>query len=414
VKNLSDQNTTKESSDSLKRALEREIGINRFPEDKVELLQLEGDIEVDGKLYQNHILVIGNRLEVLRFEPNPFLHGKPTWNMFVLHPEPNETYGRGILEPNMGLNDIIQVRVNQVIDANTLSVNPIFKFKRDGVFDPENFVSAAGALIECADPNNIQPLVTPNTTVSSMQELGFILQQFNSNTGASDNFSQPGQPVSATEASITASMANSSMAETIKHVEHTAVIPMLEMEMSLNQQLMDRETWIRIISDGEGQAADPKTGVPYQMGPAPFKVTPEDIAGEYDIFPVGSSAIVQNQQKVGQVIQMTTAFLQSPLAEDINGQRFLNEAYKMIGYNRAWVFLKTPEEKLAEQQQKLAQLASEQQITSAQQPGGQGGMGKPGPEPGPRGSASLAGVAEGGEPGTTRPSDAQLAANRLM
>jgi len=72
-------------------------------------------------------MVLANRRTVIRFEPNPFIYGKPTWELFTLFPTPNELYGRGIIEPILGINDGIQVRYNQTLEAGALAVNCGFR-----------------------------------------------------------------------------------------------------------------------------------------------------------------------------------------------------------------------------------------------------------------------------------------------
>jgi len=421
IEGLGNETIFRESSDSLKMMTERQIGIAKMPKDMVELIQFEGDIEIpDGMggvtFYPNHILVVANRTRVIRFEPNPFYHGRPTWELFRLYEEPNELYGRGGIEPILGINDGIQSRYNQTIEANSLAVNPQFKYKEDGAFDPDLFISAPGMLHKMLDPqNNLLPLNVPSEASLSWKEIDFGINQLNLITGSSENFG--GDP-SATQVSIQAGMSANRTRETLNHINYALLIPILEKEIALNQQLMDEATWVRIVSDSPGQATDPATGLPFTLQPQQFQVNPEDIVGAYDVLAVGANQTSQNIQKSKDLLQITTSIAQSPFANAIKGPEFVNEVYRMGGFFDAWKFIKTPEEIQFEQQQQLNQqlalkAAGVGPAGSGSKSSGQGNDGSPGPQPSPGGLASMAGASEGpGElPGGPMPS--QLAGNRL-
>lgn len=425
IDQISNENIFRDSSDSLKLMTERQIGIARMPEDMVELLQFEGDFEIPNggtgsNYYPNHILVVANRRTVIRFEPNPFLYGRPTWELFVLCPEPNELYGRGIIEPILGINDGIQVRYNQTLEAGALIVNPMWGYKEDGVFDPDEFMSFPGGLVKSADPrNNIIPLVTPDKTMLGFKEIDFAINQFNLITGSNANFGGE----SATEVSIEASQGKERTKEMVNHISEDMLTDVIERQIALNQQLMDEPTWIRVVSDGQGTASDPDTGIPFPLQPQQMRVSPEEIVGQFDVIPVGANEVARDHQKAQELFQLTTAIMQSPMARAIKPTEFVNEVYKMAGFNNAWKFVKSAEEirqeELLAQQQQLAQqieMARAKGMGSSDSgttPRGQRSNGTPGPEPGPRGLASLPGMAEG--PGALPgiPSEAQLGGNRL-
>ena len=426
VDQISDENIFRDSSDSLKLMTERQIGIARMPKDMVELIQFEGDFEIPNggagsTYYPNHIMVLANRKTVIRFEPNPFIYGKPTWELFTLFPTPNELYGRGIIEPILGINDGIQVRYNQTLEAGALAINPGFKYKEDSVFDPDEFISAPGMLVKCMDPaNTLVPLIVPDKTMLGFQELNFAINQFNLITGAQANFGGD----SATEVSIEASQARERMKDAVDHITDF-LMETNEREIGLNQQLMDEETWIRVVSDGPNpmtggpMMADPDTGIPQGMAPQQMLVSPDDIVGQFDVVPVGAAQVEQDHQKAQELFQLTTSIMQSPMANAIKPTEFVNEVYKMAGFHNAWKFVKSPEEIALEQQQQLNQQLAMAQAKGMgpQKPGaegsGQGGNGKTGPEPGPRGLPSLAGMAEG--PGALPgfPNDDQMGGTRL-
>ena len=406
-------------SDGLKREVYRLEGFIDPPKNQVELLQFEGDLELptpDGpRIFKNYILVIANRSKVIRFEPNPFSHGKCSWNMFVLYPEPGEVYGRGIVESTLGLQDVINVRANQVIEANTLIINPVFTNVQDGVFDADEFLSAPGAVYPVAAQGNIQPLHVIPQAALGFQEIGFMMAQHNQSTGAQAAFTTQDYQKSATEVAATAGMSNARSAETIKHIEYNALTPILNMEMQLNQQLMDEAVWIRVIGDqNTGTVFDPNTGMPITVpGPAVMRVSPDDIAGDFDCYAVGATNVANAQQQMGQTIQLISVLAQSPAAQIIKWNELAKDLFQQARIRDAWKFVKTDQEIMLEQQQLFAQQLAMQQQGSEQGSGGKGGANSSGSQPGPEGVSSLAGVAEQHGAPTNGPHAGQLAGSRL-
>jgi hypothetical protein len=412
-----------EPSDGLKREVYRLEGFIEQPKNSVELLQFEGDLELPGPdgqkvIYKNHILVIANRSTVIRFEPSPFAHGKCSWNMFVLYPEPGEVYGRGIVEPALGLQDVINVRANQVIEANTLIINPSYSVVEDGVFDSDEYISAPGAVNKVAAQGNIQPVQQIPQAALGFQEIGFMMSQHNQSTGAQASFTSEAYQKSATEVAAQSGMTQSRNAETIKHIEHNCLIPVITMEMQLNQQLMDEAVWVRVVGDpNTGQILDPATGMPVNsMGMQTLRVAPEDIEGNFDCYAVGATNVANAQQQMGQTIQLISVLAQSPAANIIKWNELAKDLFQQARIRDAWKFIKTDQEIQIEQQQQFAQQLALQQAQGKPGEGGgsAGGPNSAGSQPGPGGVSSMAGVAEQHGAPTNGPDPGQLAGSRLV
>ena len=421
VQDILEQDGQNETSDALKREVYRLEGFVEQPKGQVELLQFEGDLELPGPdgtpvIYKNHILVVANRSKVIRFEPNPFAHGRPSWNMFVLYPEPGEVYGRGIIEPALGLQDVINVRVNQVIEANTLIVNPTFEAVQDGVFDVNEFISAPGAVNLVAASGNIRPIQVIPQAALGFNEVGFMMAQHNQSTGAQASFTSEAYQKSATEVAAQSGMTQSRNAETIKHIEYDAALPIISMQMQLNQQLMDEAVWIRVVGDPNSQQVfDPMSGQPVaQQGPLQLKVSPSDIEGNFDCYAVGAANVANAQQQMSQTIQLISVFGQSPGAQVIKWPDLVRDTFALARMRNSWKYIKTPQEVLNDQQQQLAQqLALQQGSQGPQQgPGGPGGANPVGSQPGPNGVSSMAGLAEQHGAPASGPHPSQLAGSR--
>lgn len=392
---LTEGTALNEASDAMRQEIDASLGFYNIPKSGVELHTAWGDFSIEGEIYHNHVAVVANRQTLIRFEPNPYWHGKRPWNLYVQNPDPIEIYGKGDLEVNLGLQDWINGRMNQIIEAHAICNNPMLEVVNDGNFDIEKFPTHPGAIHLVSQPNSIRPINIPDTTGPSMQEVGFAMSQFNESTGAMKAFSSENYQKSATEISATAGMSNTKAAEVVRHIESTLIIPALEMQIQLNQQMMDEPTWIRVTQVNENSGMYNS----FAEGTTLMKVSPEDVQGEYDIFPVGASWLARNQQQKQELLQYTQMLAQSPAAQDIKWGPYAQWLFGSTGVPEAHQFIKTAQEKWNEQQQ---QMAMQMQQQMGQGGGPQRPPGTQGPPQG-GGSQSMAGVSgtpPGGGAGT--------------
>lgn len=409
--NEGDVETT--GADQSMRHLHSRNNWNDQPTLGIELHEFWGDFEVDidgeKQVFPNHVLVMANNQKIIRFEPNPYDHGMPPWSMWVWHPIPGETYGYGLLEPILPLNDALQVRWNQEIEARGLEVQPIFEVKVGGILDIDAIRVYPGALYPSLDGNSIRKIDMGNSANGAMEEINFIMGQINEITGATRAFSAAGGPASATEVSAISNKDNAISSERVRYIEDTLLIPNLRVELGLYQQYLDKEIAIRILNPMGGEFRDPETGLVPQ-GPPFLQIMPKDIRGEFDFVVMGAGWLA-NRQNMAQAMQsVTLPILQNPtLSGWIKPPEFITTVYQGFGIRDAWKFVMTKEEKYAEQ---LAQAPV------PGQPGGPnfGGPGGPaGPEevPPDGGAPSMAGVPGGpvGPPPTVDPG--QLAGPQL-
>ena len=404
IENLRDSGgNDRERSDSLRQSVDRKKGFGYIPPGMIEILCCYGDIRLDSdgnnEVLRNHIAVIANRETLIRLEPNPYSHGRCPWNMFVLVPDPYDIYGKGILESALGIQDVANVRMNQIIEANSLANSPQFVALQDGVFDVDNFISAPGAVHLVSQQGNLQPLAIRPNTEQGFAELGFMKAEFNEATNAMKAFTTADYQKSATEISALQGVMDSRFAEMVRHLETSFVYPVLQMQIDLNQQYMDEATWVRIVEPAQEPAIDPMTGAPMPIpkyepvGPAPMRIMPEEIQGDLDIYPVGAQWISNQQTQVAQLTQWGQMMGAIPPAQmAIDWAEFGRVCAEKMELRDTWRFIKSPQRIAYEQyQQFLAAQAAEAQSGSGGAPqeggseagGGQGGSG---------GVASMAGA----------------------
>ena len=94
-----------DSTDSNKQNRRARFGINEklsLRENEVELLTLFGDIKAGKKTHTDQLVVVANRDTVIRFQDIPFWSGNP--HVFAKYSSfPGELFGRGVIEPIIGL-----------------------------------------------------------------------------------------------------------------------------------------------------------------------------------------------------------------------------------------------------------------------------------------------------------------------
>ena len=394
------QDTTRnlENSDSMQQEMQAQFGLQPTMEVGVDLYQAEGDFFIkdqSGKTryYKNHIAVVANKDTLLRFEPCPFYHGKPSYQLFKFFEDAGEVYGRGSLENVLDLQDVVNVRMNQLIESNTINCNTQWVYKNDGVIDPNALISMAGGLIETADVNNIKPLTVDPHADLALQEIGFMMAQFNQTTGAQASFTTQNYKKSATEVANEAQADNARDQFMIRHIEQSLIVPMLTMWIQLDQQMMDRPTWVRIMGDSKtGQIYDPTTGEPLPLDIQGLKVDPEIIAGDFDIIVTGSTAQQRSTQEMQATIQLLQLLLSNNMAGIVKMPELAQQIAKLAKIQGAWKWLKSPMEVQAEQQQQAQQQQAAQQAAPGQGPTGPGQAGGPGGPNSPPGQSGFPGV----------------------
>lgn len=342
--NLSSIETASQSSDEsegdkVKRATV--FGLNYEPsKDSVELLSAYGDFEIDGKIYNDYLIVVANRDVLLRFEPNPYWGGRPiTWGTYDnLWFTP---YGQGPIEPILGIYHLINTFTNQKADILNLIINGCFSYVDDGIIDPENLILRPGGFIEVGQMGNIQPL-QPNSNVTlAFSEIDSLRGRGERSSGASsyEKGAVPSGKRTAYEANIIKQGSASRFNDVIKHQADSVL------EYTLNFYLES----IKQFKFGSGEIED------------------EALLGEYKIKYLGADLTAVKSYETQQFMQFSEIVARNPVfSRAINPIEHLNEWRRMLNISNKRL-IRTEEE-----------MEVERQREEAAQAGGQGGQGAQG------------------------------------
>lgn len=106
--------------------------------------------------------------------------GKIPLHMAHLYRRPRRAYGRGMVETQFALNETMDILVNQSIDAGTIANQPIFGYKGNSTFDPQQVKIEPGLGIKCDDPNTDIRFFNWNVNPNWSLGVQSLLQSFSS------------------------------------------------------------------------------------------------------------------------------------------------------------------------------------------------------------------------------------------
>lgn len=242
-----------EQSDSVKSLRRQIFGINDNLIDKkndVELLIHNGDIEIEGKIYRDRVVVVANRKTLLMFRENPYWCGNP--HIFSNYTDShNELLGRGVIEPIRGLQKLIDTFSCQKADIANLIINGFWAYKRDGIIDPENLISRPFGMIPMEDVNNIKSLVpsaNPTLAFTEIEDLRMESERSSAASKFAQGIVAPGRRTAREVSQISAGSSNR-FNDIVSNVGDMAVEPALNMilqqefQYNYGSPLLHRMAW---------------------------------------------------------------------------------------------------------------------------------------------------------------------------
>lgn len=273
-----------------------------------------GDVQVDGTTYKDMVVTILGDNILLRFEPNPFWGGRP----FIVgsYTPIMQTYAMGAIQPSAGLLHELNIVTNQRLDNLELSIDQMWTVRADGMLQPEDVYTAPGKVFFVSDHTDIQPLQGNTADYPiTYQETG-VLEQFidkNFGTGPLIGGGQPrgGERVTAQEIQAVRDAGGNRLSNVHKHIEETALIPLLANVMEGMRQFVTRDEIVRI------PGATPDS---YDY----FKVGPEEVNNHWRLKPQGADFVADKQKFIQARLDFLAAVTQIPqMATRINYERLL-------------------------------------------------------------------------------------------
>jgi hypothetical protein len=374
-----------DASDSIRIELNQASGLSMLPmgtgtNQMNELIQVMGDVPVKFKdgtevTIPCCVVTLANGKDIIRLEVMPTSSSRIPSGIYQWNPRPNDPYGSGVLERNLGIQDAINTRMNQSILANGMAINPMVFYKPDGLFDPSEFTAFPGAAFPYMTTKP-EPFVIPDQAMLGFNEVKLLEGMFSDGIGALINNSQGDQ--SATEATIVAGLGQSRFGLIAENFESSFLEEVITQELLMAQMFMTKEEQIRVVDPTDPSAL-----------PSVMPIDQKVIQGEYQIYIAGMLDMAQNQSKMGELISLTQALGQIPPLQQPGVMNWVSYAAMILRMKGFGEYISSifPPQPLGGMN---GQSPEQQGMTGAGGPQATGGT------PGPSGLASGPGMVGGG------------------
>lgn len=124
---------------------------------------------------------------IIREEENPYFHGEMPIIYGVDYPYPGELYGMGEIEPVDRIQRAINAVLNQRLDNVQLTLNTMWKVKKDAGVDMHTLVSAPGNIVTTNDLNAVDTIQVPDVTGPTfVQTMNYLTSAMQNGSGITD------------------------------------------------------------------------------------------------------------------------------------------------------------------------------------------------------------------------------------
>jgi len=284
-------------------AMLNSFGLQAPPGDAVEIIECWGTIETNkeagGKeAYTSFVGAIANRGKLCRFEPSYFWSGKSPNGLCKYRDVPGQVYGIGALEPVLGLQDLINVRVNQLIDIVSFSVNPEYKAVDDGIVE-DQFSSAPNKVHWVGVIDNLVPLQKDFQSLNAaMADVEMLKAEFR-NMVKSVGSGIGTQGESATKTRQAGAAIGGDLGKIATYIEDSALAPIIDLMIELNAQYLPPGTAVRMMEDGQ---------------PLIKQLSPESLRKGWVCRVTGTRHTLDKQERLDKLMMFTQLVMGSPLA----------------------------------------------------------------------------------------------------
>lgn len=293
--------------------------VSHQPDNMVKLYSAYGDFKIGDKVYYDYIAVVANDKHLIRFESNPYPE-KPF--IFCTYEQiPNQLYGIGVIEPGLGIQNLVNTFSNQKADVMSLIINGMWAYVDDGIIDPEEIVAKPGALIAVKDPQNIKPLHPDTTVTISYNEIAQLKSEYQEVTGATKYFT--GGPSvdfrkTATEVAALQSAGVVRFSEVIQNVEQNALKRAIRLVFAYNTVFNESQGTTSIINNPYGPM--------YDHGRTIFM-------DAYNFRVIGANSSISRDIRVNKLIEFIQMVGSSPIvAQQVNLMELIRQLYRELGF----------------------------------------------------------------------------------
>jgi hypothetical protein len=284
---------------------------------------------------RKQVITVLNKEICVAHGENPYWHGELPFQVYRPSVVPQEMPGIGIVEPMEDLQrEMNMLRSTRRDNALIALMKPIAYW--DGLVDPDEIRFGAGSLIGVpGDPRELlRPLEIGEVPGSSYQEGQAIEADIERVTGISDALAggdTSGRTfATATGAQIVQQATSLRIGNMTRRAEFELIAPACAQWIALNQQKIVSPRDVRVSST-------PQPGELHGKRWTWAKVSPNEMAGQFEVVPEGGATepanIPQDRQDAQMLIQL---FGQSPLVDQ---RRIIVKALEKFGLKQAETYI---------------------------------------------------------------------------
>lgn len=295
------------------RYMGMETNIDNVWHHKVEIFEYWGDAVVNNVVYKDVVVTWSND-KILRFENNPFWYGKP-FVVGTYTPVVRAATALGVLEPSLGMLHELDIITNQRLDNLELSVDSMWEHVDDGTLTADDIWTQPGKVFTVSQADTIKPLQPAQNFNVTYTESGLLEQRIDKNVGTgnliSANTARSGERVTAAEVQATRDAGGNRLSSVHKHLEQTALMPLLDKIFKSYQQFVRDDEIVRLPGTGPGDFDFVQVGE-------------DEFMNDYKFMPVGADHIANKEFEVNQRLTFLSVVSQNPeMSQHINYRNFM-------------------------------------------------------------------------------------------
>jgi hypothetical protein len=247
-----------------------------------------------------HVVII-NRTYIALERDNPFWHMKKPYVKDVYTEVPGEFYGMGIVETVESLQDELNTERNMRIDYRSFALRRMFKVRRGAQINKNQLKWRQGGIVEVDNMDDIEDFKIDTSVGATFNQEETIKMDFKDATGAHDVLM--GTANSSETATSTMTKDNNAsirFKHIISSIEKRLLASVIKFMIQLNQQFIDSEKILRVTGEGGDEWKN---------------ISPEEIQGEFDLIPMGTSVEPQaNKEAFKQrMVELYTILSKDPM-----------------------------------------------------------------------------------------------------
>ena len=257
---------------------------------------------------------------------NPFKHGRHPFTYARFSIVPGQFWGKGIPEILQGQQRQTNTIVNQRNANINVILNKMWKVKRDSGINEAELESRPLGVIHVDEVDDVTEIVFKDVTEKAYSEVLSLEDSAQKAVGTKFLGGQTSNPtVGGTQLNMSAETVK--VQDVFKRLEDTALKPMINMWIALNNQSNKSKNYVKIFNEGN---------------PVKMELTKDAFDGAGNFYSAGVRNLLSKEQKVHQMNNYMVAlrpFMEFMLMEGFDVKNWSEDMYEAMGlrhFSRYW------------------------------------------------------------------------------